>query len=221
MKILNNLHGFIWESMTENNANTYLIDGKTPVLIDPGHAHLFQHVQQGLEGLGRDLGDIGVIICTHAHPDHIEGVQVFGETASQFAMHEKDWKLVKSMENLICGDSRIDVDKFKPDFFIKEGDFSINGLDLRVFHTPGHSPGSVSLYWPDKKVLFTGDLIFKDGVGRTDLPGGDGSLLKESIKRLKGLEIEWLLPGHGDMVSGAKEVRANFDHLEQFYFSYV
>jgi glyoxylase-like metal-dependent hydrolase (beta-lactamase superfamily II) len=217
MKILNNLHGFIWGSMTENNANTYLIDGKTPVLIDPGHAHLFQHVQQGLEGLGRDLGDIGVIICTHAHPDHIEGVQVFEETASQFAMHEKDWELVKSMENA----SRIDVDKFKPDFFIKEGDCSINGLNLRVFHTPGHSPGSVSLYWPDKKVLFTGDLIFKDGVGRTDLPGGDGSLLKESIKRLKGLEIEWLLPGHGDMVSGAKEVRANFDHLEHFYSSYV
>ena len=81
---------------------------------------------------------------------------------------------------------------------------------MKVFHTPGHSPGSVSLYWPDKKVLFTGDLIFKDGVGRTDLPGGDSSLLKESIKRLKGLEIEWLLPGHGDMVSGAKEVRANF-----------
>ena len=60
-----------------------------------------------------------------------------------------------------------------------------------------------------------------DGVGRTDLPGGDSSQLKESIKRLKGLEIEWLLPGHGDMVSGAKEVRANFDQLEHFYLSYV
>lgn len=221
MQILNNLHGFIWNSMTANNANTYLIDGKTPVLIDPGHAHLFQHVHQGLEELGRDLHDIGVIICTHAHPDHIEGVQMFEQTASQFVMHEEDWKLVKSAENLICETSRIDVDKFMPDFFIKEGDFSINGLDLRVFHTPGHSPGSVSLYWPDRKVLFTGDLIFKDGVGRTDLPGGDGSQLKESIKRLKGLEIEFLLPGHGEQVSGAKEVRANFDHLENFYFSYV
>ena len=94
-------------------------------------------------------------------------------------------------------------------------------LELSVIHTPGHSPGSASLYWPLQKALFTGDLIFREGVGRTDLPGGDGSLLKESIKRLAELDVEWLLPGHGNFISGAKAVRKNFDQVEQFYFAYV
>jgi len=106
----------------------------------------------------------------------------------------------------------------EPDFFLKEGDISINNIDLKIFHTPGHSPGSISLYLPDQKLLFSGDLIFKGGIGRADLPGGDGSLLKESIKRLSELEIEWLLPGHGDIISGAKDVKENFAYLHQMWF---
>jgi glyoxylase-like metal-dependent hydrolase (beta-lactamase superfamily II) len=108
-----------------------------------------------------------------------------------------------------------------PDFFLKEGDISINGLDLKVFHTPGHSPGSVSLYLPDQKLLFSGDLVFKDGIGRTDLPGGNGSLIKESIKRISELEIEWLLPGHGHIIEGGSHVKANFDHLKQLWFDHI
>jgi glyoxylase-like metal-dependent hydrolase (beta-lactamase superfamily II) len=69
--------------------------------------------------------------------------------------------------------------------------------------------------------LFTGDLVFKEGLGRTDLPGGDGSKLKESIKRLAGLDVEWLLPGHGEIISGTEKVRKNFTEIEQFYFAYV
>jgi len=90
-----------------------------------------------------------------------------------------------------------------------------------IFHTPGHSPGSVSLFWPEQKVLFTGDLIFKEGIGRTDLPGGDSTLLKKSIKRRSDLEIEWLLSGHGDIISGRKEVKTNFEHIEHFWFSQI
>jgi hydroxyacylglutathione hydrolase len=69
--------------------------------------------------------------------------------------------------------------------------------------------------------LFTGDLVFKEGLGRTDLPGGDGAKLKDSIKRLSDLEVEWLLPGHGEIISGAEKVRKNFTDIEQFYFAYV
>ena len=104
---------------------------------------------------------------------------------------------------------------------MKEGDLSINGLDFRVFHTPGHSPGSISLYWPEKKALFTGDLVFKEGLGRTDLPGGNGAKLKESINRLAELDVEWLLTGHGDFISGSREVKRNFKEIEQFWFAYV
>jgi len=69
--------------------------------------------------------------------------------------------------------------------------------------------------------MFTGDLVFKEGIGRTDLPGGNGSVLKESIKKLAKLEIEWLLPGHGDIISGAKDVERNFAHLQQFWLTRI
>ena len=92
---------------------------------------------------------------------------------------------------------------------------------MDIIHTPGHSPGSVTLYWSREKALFTGDLVFKDGVGRTDLPGGDGTQLKESIKGLKNLDVEWLLSGHGEVIAGAENVKKNFETVESFYFGYV
>ena len=69
--------------------------------------------------------------------------------------------------------------------------------------------------------MFTGDLIFKEGFGRTDLPGGDSAALKESIKRLTGLDVEWLLSGHGEIITGVDAVRKNFEAIEQFYFAYI
>jgi glyoxylase-like metal-dependent hydrolase (beta-lactamase superfamily II) len=72
-----------------------------------------------------------------------------------------------------------------------------------------------------EKTLFTGDLIFKEGLGRTDLPGGNGTQLKESIRRMADLDVEWLLSGHGDIISGKNEVQRNFAQVEQFYFTYV
>ena len=98
---------------------------------------------------------------------------------------------------------------------------TVGEIDLEIYHSPGHSPGAVTLYWPAQKALFTGDLIFKDGLGRTDLPGGSGRQLKESIRRIAGLDADWLLAGHGDVVSGAAEVRANFEQVERMWFGYV
>ena len=106
-------------------------------------------------------------------------------------------------------------------FSSKKATFPLDGIEMDIFHTPGHSPGSITLYWPSQKALFTGDLVFKEGLGRTDLPGGDGSKLKKSIKRLTDLDVEWLLPGHGEIISGAEKVRKNFAEIEQFYFAYV
>jgi glyoxylase-like metal-dependent hydrolase (beta-lactamase superfamily II) len=220
MQITNDTHAFLWESMVANNCNTYFIDGPTRILIDPGHIKHFDHVRKGLEGLGLDLKDLGIIICTHAHPDHIEAVQLFKDLPALVTLHEKEWQNLKNMENHIKA-MGIDLATIAPDFLLKEGDLSINGIDLKVMHTPGHSPGEVSLYWPTRKALFTGDLIFKDGIGRTDLPGGDGPLLKESITRLADLETEWVLPGHGAIVSGENEVKMNFGRIEQYWFAYI
>jgi glyoxylase-like metal-dependent hydrolase (beta-lactamase superfamily II) len=221
MQISKNLHAFIWKSITANNCNTYLIEGPTRILIDPGHIRMFDHVKKGLQELGLGIEDIGLILGTHAHPDHVEAVQTFTKTPALTAIHEKEWQWLKSMQPQIEATFGLRMDSISPDFFLKEGDISIAGLDLRIIHTPGHSPGSVSIFWPAENVLFTGDLIFKEGLGRTDLPGGDGTILKESIKRLSDLDAEWLLPGHGDVVAGKSEVRANFDQVEQLWFAYI
>jgi len=221
MKVVNNVHAFIWNSLISNNCNTYLIDGPTRILIDPGHIRLFDHVQKGFEELGMKIEDIGLVICTHAHPDHIEAVQLFKDTQALIAFHEKEWQLIKTMDSYLNSSFGINKNSLTPDFFLKEGELFIQGLKLKIFFTPGHSPGSISIYWPEQKVLFPGDLIFKEGIGRTDLPGGDSRLLKESIKRISELEIEELLPGHGEIIPNRDEVKANFDFIEQFWFPQI
>ena len=221
MQIATKLHAFLWKSATSNNCNTYLIDGETRVLIDPGHLQLFDHVQKGLVNVGLSIDDIGLVICTHAHPDHIEAVQLFKKASVLMTMHEEEWHFIKTMDTYIRASYGIGSDAITPDFFLKEGDLSLSGLEPKVLHTPGHSPGSVSIYWPEQKVLFTGDLAFKEGIGRTDLPGGDSSLLKKSIQGLPALEAEWLLSGHGEIVEGGQSVKANFEHIERFWFSQI
>ncbi len=221
MQVINNVHAFIWQSMSANNCNTYLIDGPTRVLIDPGHRNLFDHVKKGLGEIGLTLEDIGLIVCTHGHPDHIEAAQLFKKSHTLLTLHQKEWQFLKSMDQQIRAAIGINLDSISPDFFLNEGDISLNDIDLIVLHTPGHSPGSVSLYWPDQKLLFTGDLVFKEGLGRTDLPGGDSALLKESVKRLAELEVEWLLPGHGDIIDEAMDIKKNFNHLKQVWFNYI
>ena len=221
MKLTENLHAFIWQSMTTNNCNAYLIDGPKRVLIDPGHRALFDHVQMGLKQLQLTIDDIHLIICTHAHPDHLEAVPLFRDKPALFTLHEEEWRWAATIGKQMSAAFGIDIDDFRPDFFLQEGNLSLDGIELDIIHTPGHSPGSVTLYWPLQKALFTGDLIFKEGVGRTDLPGGDGAKLKESIKGLMDLDVEWLLPGHGDIISGADNVKKNFEGIESFYFAYV
>jgi len=109
----------------------------------------------------------------------------------------------------------------QPAFFLQEGGLLIGDRDFLVIHTPGHSPGSVCLYWRQQKVLFTGDVVFNQSIGRTDLPGGSGRQLKESISRLAELDVEVLCPGHGDVVAGRENVRKNFKMIKDFWFSYL
>ena len=221
MKLTENLHAFLWQSMTTNNCNTYLIDGPSRVLIDPGHRAVFEHVQRGLEELELSVNDLDLVICTHAHPDHIEAVPLVRGKATPFTLHETEWQWAATIGKQMSAAYGIDIEEFQPDFYLGEGTLTVKDLELEIIHTPGHSPGSVSIYWPAQKALFTGDLIFKEGVGRTDLPGGDGSLIKNSIKGLMDLDVEWLVSGHGDVISGSENVAKNFEDVESFYFAYI
>ena len=113
------------------------------------------------------------------------------------------------------------MDAYTPDFVMGPGDLNVKGIELKVVPSPGHSPGSVALYWPARKALFTGDVLFRDGLGRTDLAGGNGGILKQSIKTLESLDAELLLPGHGDILSGSAQVRSNLKRVEEFWFRYI
>lgn len=221
MQVFDGLHAFLWQSPTANNANTYLIDGPRRVLIDPGHRALFGHVESGLAEIGLGLEDIDVVICTHGHPDHIEAVELLRRPPVRFAMHPEEWQWIDGAGRQMSAALGIEVDGYEPDFFIGEGELSIGDLSLEVYHTPGHSPGSICLHWPEKGALFSGDVLFDRGIGRTDLPGGDGARLKASIKKLAQLEVTHLLPGHGDVLSGRSEIRRNFEQVESFYFAYI
>ncbi len=220
MQVTDDIHAFIWTSASANNCNTFLLGGPAPILIDPGHLHLFDHVRRGLDELELAISDIGLVLCTHAHPDHIEAVQLFKQQGVPFALHREGWRLIEAMKSQISA-MGADIEAITPDFFLREGDLSVHGVDLRVFHTPGHSPGSCCFYLPDLKALFTGDLVFKDGLGRTDLPGGSGEQLKQSILRMAALDTDWMLPGHGNFLKGKEEIQRNYSAVEQFYFSYV
>ena len=213
MKILDGLYGFIWQSASENNCNSFFIEGSKKILIDPGHRHLFRHVQRGLEQIGSTPEQIDVVLVTHGHPDHLEMVGSFGPS-TQWAMSRVDYDFVMKY---IGSPAEFP----KPAFFLQEGELTIGDKTFVAILTPGHSPGSVCLYWPEKKTLFTGDVVFSQSIGRTDLPGGSGKQLKESITRIAELDVEVLCPGHGDVVAGRESVKKNFKTIKDFWFNYL
>jgi hydroxyacylglutathione hydrolase len=211
MKILDGLYGFIWQSASENNCNSFFVDGAKKILIDPGHRHLFQHVKSGLAQIETTPGQIDVVLVTHGHPDHLEMVGSFGPS-TRWAMSRIDYEFVMKYIG-----SHMEFPA--PAFFLQEGDLVIGDKTFRVILTPGHSPGSICLYWPERKVLFTGDVVFSQSIGRTDLPGGSGKQLKESITRLAELDVEVLCPGHGDVVAGRENVQKNFKLIQDYWFN--
>ena len=211
MKILDGLYGFIWQSASENNCNSFLIDGAKKILVDPGHRHLFQHVKRGLAQIEMTPEQIDVVLVTHGHPDHLEMVGSFGPE-TLWAMSRIDYEFVMKY---IGSHMKLP----DPTFFLQEGELTIGDKTFQVILTPGHSPGSICLYWPEKKVLFTGDVVFSQSIGRTDLPGGSGKQLKESISRLAELDVEVLCPGHGDVVAGRENVKKNFKLIRDFWFN--
>jgi glyoxylase-like metal-dependent hydrolase (beta-lactamase superfamily II) len=235
---------------TGNNCNSYffanVLDGNSPhVIVDPGHItnemgdQCLTNLVKLIEADDFKVSDIGLIINTHTHIDHYQanlelqemtkkGSSTNNIQKAQIALHEEAEHYRKT------GGARWlqiygDAINYKPDFFIKEGELSLgngeNKLDLQIIHTPGHGPGHICMYWPKNKVLITGDIVFVASVGRTDLPGGDGKLLKQSIEKLSELDAEHLFTGHsteyGWMLSGKDKVEYNFNFIKKNYFQFL
>lgn len=224
MKILDNVYGYVWDG-TGNNCNTFVLAGEVNILVDPGHVvnemnePCYQRLLQSLAADGFRPEDIGLILNTHTHPDHCEANYALRqESKAKLAFHQGEQELLTKLFQFFTGQSP----QFQPDFYLTEGDLTIGKnrqRNLKVFHTPGHSPGSVCLYLPEEKVLITGDLIFAMSIGRTDIPGGDFDTVAHSVQRMSELEIEHLLPGHMDTVHGRENVERNFRYIHQVFFA--
>lgn len=212
-KVFDGLYAFIWQDYRQNNCNTYLIDDGKRILIDPGHAHLFGHVEQGLSSLGIGSDTIDIIIITHAHPDHMEAALMF-KKPTLLAMGKTDFEYLKDMAGEFYKIPQ-------PDFFLMPGELEVGSLTFEIIETPGHTPGSICVFWPKHGALFTGDLIFEQGIGRTDLPGGSGKQLKDSILKVESLPAQYLFPGHGNSISGIRAVKENFHQVKEYWFRYL
>lgn len=179
------------------------------LVIDPGdEADRIETILQR-----HDLS-VKAILVTHAHIDHVGGIQkLHSATGAPVYMHQADLPLYQmlAMQAAWLGvetPAMIDVHQF-----LKKGDVVRAGnLALDVLWTPGHSPGSVSLYLPgDEKRVFSGDTLFKESIGRTDLWGGDAGQLLRSIKHeLLALPEDTLVfPGHGPSTRIGEERERN------------
>jgi len=183
------------------DSNIYLIEDETIALVDAGTGRFFENLKEEIQGLSINLEDIDMLINTHCHFDHAGGDLDFVEASRcKVLIHEIEKSaLEKGDEVISC--AVMFGEKFravKVDRALKEDDLiELGELNLTILHTPGHTAGSISLYDPQRGILFSGDTVFSDGVGRTDLPTGDQRLLIESLRRLNTLKVEKLYPGHG------------------------
>jgi hydroxyacylglutathione hydrolase len=213
VKLHDNLYVYEWASAYDNNCNTYVISGDVTLLIDPGHSRFMDSLFARMEEDGLSPDSIRVVLLTHSHPDHVEGVQAFVEKPIRIAMSGEEERYLREMGGTPPG--------FEIDFYLRRGTLRLGGKDFETFLCPGHSPGSLSLYWPAKKALFTGDVIFSRGVGRTDFPGGDSQALAESIEELSRLDTEAVLPGHGEVILGKEAVLENYDMIRRSFYPYL
>jgi len=162
--------------------------------------------------------EICYVINTHGHFDHIaanaEVMRVLSErqqTPPQLVAHEKALPLLAENGGAALFGFHVPPSP-EPDRLVDEGDVLTLGRSrLRVMHTPGHSPGSISLYCADEKLIFVGDVLFQRGIGRTDLPGGSWMTLMDSIKdKLLVLPDDTVVyPGHGPSTTIGAERRGN------------
>lgn len=222
MKVTDGIYSYPWTNMWENNCNSYILKkNATTVLIDPGLKRYVPALLISAKQDGINEDDISLVINTHAHPDHLDGNSHFLERNIKVALSAEETKFLLSTGKEFFSMFGLAQPEGRTDISLQEGEFTINDLELQILLTPGHSPGSICVYWPDKKALVSGDVIFSQSVGRTDFPGGSVELLKQSIERLSTLDVEYLLPGHNEIVIGKTDVKRNFEFIKRAFFSYL
>jgi hydroxyacylglutathione hydrolase len=186
------------------DSNIYLIIDKIIALVDTGTGKNFDTVSRNLKKFDLKPSDIELIINTHCHYDHVGGDRAFLDAANcEVAIHELDAEPLREGDEVVtCAIALGEkLEPLEPTRLLHDGDrIELGSLLLDVIHTPGHTQGSVCLYDHERSLLFSGDTIFCDDIGRVDLPTGNHGAMINSLKRLAKLKLEQLLPGHGPIV---------------------
>lgn len=169
---------------------------KQAVVVDPGGAP---------ERILRDVQQMGFtvshILHTHAHLDHfLVSSEIKRATGAAICLHQDDLQLWNSLE-LQCRVFGVSyVPALPPDHWLADEEKVMLGqVPIVAIHTPGHTPGSISFYLPDDKLVLAGDTLFRGSIGRTDLWGGNYEAIEESIReRLYTLDdTTVVITGHG------------------------
>ncbi len=176
------LKRFVFNPFYENTYLIWDIPSKSAAIIDPG-CYDDKERRTVDDFIEDNKLTLSYIINTHCHIDHIFGNAYFKKMYSSKLMLPADDEFL--LEEMIIAAQEYQVHyepSPKPDYLIKEGDSLLLGeTEVKFISTPGHSPGEVCLYFQKEKICFTGDVLFKEGIGRSDLWGGDLPTLINSI----------------------------------------
>ena len=193
-------------SLGTNCYIAYCENTKKAVVIDPGG-----DASRIMAAINREGLTVEAIINTHGHADHVmANIKVKEATGAPLWIHSADADMLGSGSRNLSAYLGGSVSCGTPDRLLAEGDvLSVGDFTLKVLHTPGHTPGGISLL-ADKEV-FVGDTLFAESIGRTDFPGGSYSQLIQSIKtKLMTLDDDVkAYPGHGPATTIGWERRQN------------
>jgi hydroxyacylglutathione hydrolase len=187
--------------------NCFIVENEGQALIiDPGEGF-----QKAIEILTARQLKPAAILCTHGHIDHVQGVAPLQEQFQiPFYMHSADQYLLDNLESAcqkyglpFFGTPKIEVD------LAELSQVNLAGLDLKFYHTPGHTPGGMLI--GIGKYVFCGDTIFYRGIGRTDFPGGSFETLQKSIRQVvyRLPDDTELIPGHSRTTTVGEEKYQN------------
>ena len=175
-------------------------------VIDPG-----DEADRILQVLAGDKLTVAQIINTHGHFDHVSANKKLKDaTGAPISIHPLDAPMLTSLSSSAAAWGLSAEDSPEPDKTIEDGDtISVGNLTMKVLHTPGHTPGGVSLLVDE--AVFVGDTLFQGSIGRTDFPGGDFETLRDSIhSKLFTLdENTTVYPGHNQPTTVGHEKRSN------------
>lgn len=190
--------------------NCYLVtcpETHQALLIDPGWDDPAIHA-----AIASRQANVVAVVNTHAHWDHIGGNAAFCQkTGAPLLLHKADLPLLRLRGGADLWQIPLPSSPEPARYLTPGAIIECGTLRFEVLFTPGHTPGHISLYEADHSAVFDGDVLFRQGIGRTDLPGGDARQLMESIRTelMRLLDDVIVYPGHGPATTIGHERRAN------------